>query len=109
MGQFNDWKNSVSGRNGSGVVEPYTSESLPLLGEALSGVYNPSTKVWESQPHTLTIWLEGTLVKFCLSAGDSHPKFFSSFQGLDSGLEEVEKCLGEKRGDWKQPGARRSR
>jgi hypothetical protein len=79
---------------------------MPLLAEAMQGALVKDRPEESVLPHTLTLWLEGSYVKFVLSAGPNHPKFFGSFQGLDAGLEEVEKCLAEGRGDWKIPGRR---
>jgi hypothetical protein len=47
--------------------------------------------------------MEGTLVKACLGAGDNFPKFFTSFEGLDAGLEKLELNLKSETGNWAKP------
>lgn len=109
MSRFHERLRSQQRVNGNGPVVAVDASGLPELFSALQGEYDEATKCWTTQPYTLTVWMEGPLVKFCLGAGQDRPKFFSSFAGLDEGFEKVETCLVEGRGDWKAPGGRRSR
>ncbi len=109
MSSFREFRDEYRGKGSNGEPVPYVCETLPLLSEAMSGVFDQGQRVWVMQPHTLSLWLDGRLTKFCLSAGEHWPKFFSSFEGLDAAVESVEECLRLRRGDWRQPRARLNR
>jgi hypothetical protein len=65
----------------------------PLLSSAMAGVRRSDGKGWETPPMSLTIWLEGSLAKFCLGCKDGRVKVFGTFSGLDRGLAGVEASM----------------
>lgn len=100
MGGFFARRDSVLARNGFARTQQVCDESCPALCEALQGQWDTAAGRYTGPAYKLSLWMEGTLVKVCLGAGDAHPKWFWSFQGLDSGLETIEKALQEGKGDW---------
>lgn len=88
-----------NGRRG----KPCTDPTCPTLCEALQGRWDDSSGVWIGPAYKMSIWMEGTLVKVCLGAGDGFPKWFWSCQGLDAFIEQVERALLEGKGDWVEP------
>jgi hypothetical protein len=109
MSKFYEWREAATGSNGAGHYEHHGCDSMPILSEAMCGVWDGASKTWKSRPHSLTLWLDGAYVKFVLSCGDAWPKFYGSFKGMDAAVESVEECLREGRGDWRQPKVRLSR
>jgi len=102
MGMFFDRRDTVLARNGYARSQIVEDAACPALCEALQGQWDQSAGRYVGPAYKLSLWMEGTLVKVCLGAGDAHPKWFWSFQGLDSGLEVIEKALQEGKGDWVQ-------
>lgn len=76
-------------------------EGLPILSEALAGVRGTASGSWEVPPQSLTIWVEGPWVKFCLGCEQSDIKTFGSFQELSQGLDGVEISLRDGKCDTK--------
>lgn len=103
MGTFFDRRDSVLARNGHARSVLVEDLHCPTLCEALQGRWDAEKGVYTGPAYKLNLWMEGTLVKVCLGAGDGHPKWFWSFSGLDSGLEQVERALLEGKGDWVEP------
>jgi len=101
MNGFFSRRDEAMGQNGGSVQAPVTDDHCPLLSEALQGCWDTEHRCYLGPAYKLSIWLEGSYVKFCLGAGDNFPKFFSSFQGLEAGLEKVEECLRLGKGDWR--------
>lgn len=72
-------------------------ESLPELSAFLGGVPTPDNKAYELAPHTLTMWIEGDYIHWCLQSKQEANKLFGSFMGLEdisakmeAGLEKEE-------------------
>jgi len=78
-------------------------EKFPLLSALLAGIGNADGKTWQSPPHTLTLWLEGSILKFAAGSGDDQPKLFGTTGGLSEGLEGIEKALKDEHYEWKKP------
>jgi hypothetical protein len=88
-----------NGRRG----KPCSDPACPTLCEALQGRWDDAQGVWLGPAYKLSVWMEGTLVKVCLGAGDGFPKWFWSFTGLEAALEQVEQALLGGKGDWVEP------
>jgi len=84
-------------------------ESHPMLSEAMAGVPGVASGTWEVPPQSLTIWLEGPWVKFCLGSDKSSIKCFGSFQGFSNGFDGVEKALRDGHCEVKDLGERKNR
>lgn len=78
-------------QRGGEAAADYTE--FPLLSAAMAGVRRTDGKGWVTPPMSLTIWLEGSLAKFCLGAKDHRVKVFGTFSGLDRGLAGVENAM----------------
>src|SRR5215831_9370108 len=61
-------------------------EGLPELSDLLCGKPGASGLEWERPPYSLLIFLEGSLVKFCFTAGDKYPKCWGTVESLAGGL-----------------------
>lgn len=68
-------------------------DEYPLLSAAMGGVRREDGKGWVTPPMSLTIWLEGSLAKFCLGCKDGKVKVFGTFSGLQRGLAGVESAM----------------
>lgn len=93
MSKFRDRYKSAREKPSRGGDAAADFEALPELSTAMSGIPNSDGRGWDIPPHTLTIWLEGTLCKFCLSCEGSDVKTFGTFPALSDGLDGVEKAL----------------
>lgn len=78
-------------------------EELPAVSALLAGVAGKPGEALASPQYTLMLWLEGSYVKFCFTAGEYEPKCWGSFQGLARGLSGVEKAIQDEACDWRQP------
>lgn len=107
MGYFFSRRDNVLARNGFARSQLVSDSHCPALCEALHGEWSEEHKRYVGPAYKLTLWMEGTLVKVCLGAGDEHPKWFWSFESLDSGLERLEQALQEGKGDWVEPKAKK--
>lgn len=103
MSGFFARRDEVLARNGYARTEKVDDSSCPALCEALHGQWDENTHCYSGPPYKLSLWMEGTLVKVCLGAGEGHPKWFWSFKGLDAGLEQIEAALNSGAGDWVEP------
>jgi len=83
-------------------------DELPTLSQLMCGVPTKDGKDWEVPPHSLTVFVEGSLVKCVIGAGDSEPKYFGTISSLASGFHGVEKSLTTGNGEWKPPKASKS-
>lgn len=92
-----------------GGPENVDYERFPLLGEALAGVPQSGGNGWDVPPHSLTIWLEGSIAKFCLGVQHNDTKTFGTFAELSDGLDGVEKALREGDCETKRVGGRMTR
>jgi len=100
MSGFFDRRDAVLARNGFARTQRVEDAACPTLCEALHGRWDESTNRYSAVPYKLSVWMEGTLVKVCLGAGEGQPKWFWSFQGLEAGFESIEKALKDGKGDW---------
>lgn len=96
----------ISERGGEQGVD---YDEFPILSEAMAGVRGTASGTWEVRPQSLTIWIEGPWVKFCLGCEGSDIKTFGSFQGLSRGLSGVEKALEDGQCEVKDLSARKRR
>jgi hypothetical protein len=100
MSGFFDRRDAAVGASNGRPSKPVLDAAFPLLSEALSGRWDDAQGVFLGSPYKLTIWLEGSLVKVCLGAGDNFPKFYTSFQGLDDLAAKLEANLQSETGNW---------
>lgn len=100
MGTFFAQRDSILARNGYARTQRVADDHCPALCEALHGEWDEKAGRYTGPAYKLSLWMEGTLVKVCLGAGDAFPKWFWSFRGLDSGLEQIEAALNSGAGDW---------
>src|SRR6516162_9448259 len=103
MSGFFSGRNVATNRSGGVRLPPVIDSACPLLSEALQGEYDAQAKAFTGPAYTLSVWQEGSFIKFVLGAGENFPKFFSSFQGLDAGFESIEKILQSGGGNWVLP------
>lgn len=103
MSRYLERYKSKRGGPASGPSAAADFEGLPLLSELMNGVPTQDGRGWEMPPHTLTLWLEGSVVKFAIGAGELMPKCFGTFPALSEGLLGVETALDKDRCEWKDP------
>jgi len=81
-------------------------DGLPLLSKLMCGVGNADGKGYKLAPHTLTIFLEGSLLKATLGvtgAQDANPKVWLVTSGLSHGLKGIEDALRNDQFEVKPP------
>lgn len=103
MSGFYEGRDEAMNRGGGVRQPPVIVDGFPLLSEALQGRYDEKQGCYVGKAYTLCMWQEGSVLKFCLGSGDEFPKFFSTIDSLDSGLEQVELCLKTRKGSWVEP------
>jgi len=103
MGSFFDRRDEVLARNGYARTQLVQDDHCPALCEALHGKWDANAGRYGGVAYKLSLWMEGTLVKVCLGAGEGHPKWFWSFKGLDAAMEQIEAALNSGAGDWVEP------
>jgi hypothetical protein len=109
MSKWRDQYKNAQTKPARGGADAADYDSHPILSEAMAGVRGTASGTWEIPPQSLTIWLEGPWVKFCLGAEKSTIKTFGSFQGFSKGFDGVEKALEEGHCETKDLGERKSR
>jgi hypothetical protein len=95
MSKWRERYKSAKSKTERGGSDAADFDEMPLLSEALAGVRTEKGDAWEVPPHSLTLWLEGSVAKFVLGAQDDDVKTFGTFPGLSSGLLGVEKALAD--------------
>jgi len=109
MSKWRDQYKSAKSNPGRGGMQAADFDSHPILSEAMAGVPGTASGTWEVPPQSLTIWLEGPWVKFCLGSDKSSIKTFGSFQGFSTGFDGIEKALEKGDCETKDLGERKSR
>lgn len=109
MGSFRERYQSAREKPARGGMAAASYEELPNLSEAMAGVPGTKGTLWDVPPHSLTIWLEGSTAKFCLSAEGTDVKTFGTFADLAEGLPGVEKALETGRCETKRATGRNTR
>ena len=109
MSKFRDRYKQASEKPDRGGAAGVDYDELPILSEAMAGVPGTASGTWEVPPQSLTIWVEGPWVKFCLGSDQSDIKTFGSFQGLAQGLGGVEKSLSDDHCETKRVAPRKLR
>lgn len=109
MSKWRDQFKAAAAKLPRGGDEAADFDSHPILSEAMSGVRGSASGTWEIPPQSLTLWLEGPWVKFCLGAEKSTIKTFGSFQGFSKGFDGVEKALEDGHCETKDLGERKTR
>lgn len=78
-------------------------DELPNVSKLMIGVMRADGKSYETPPHTLIAWIEGSLVKFLFNGPEGQPRLFGTTSGLSHGLHGIEKSLGSGMCEWKPP------
>ena len=68
-------------------------ESLPELSAFLGGVPTSDGKGYELAPHTLTLWIEGDMLHWCLQSKSELNKLFGSITSMSHISDGMEKAL----------------
>ncbi len=66
---------------------------FPELCCFLGGIPAEDGRSWKLWPHTITLWVEGDLVFFCIQAKQEASKLFGSVKTLGAGFESIEHAL----------------
>ncbi len=82
-------------------------DEAPNVSILLAGKPSADGKGWESPPHRLTLWLEGSLLKFVFTSEDDQPKLYGSTSGLSHGLAGIETAITTGMSEWKKPRPRK--
>lgn len=99
----------ISGRtscNSNGLADSTLAgdfDELPQLSKLMCGVKTPDGRGWICPPHTLVVWLEGSLAKWCFRSDDKSPKLYGAISGLQHGLRGIESALANLQCEWKAP------
>jgi hypothetical protein len=101
-------RNAAKGGGVFGISSAGDFEELPLLSKFLCGLVGKDGKSWEIPPHSLTVFVEGSVVKCVIGSGDDEPKFFGTISSLASGFQGVETALKTQTGEWKPPKSSKS-
>jgi len=94
----NSWQKhkSNTSQTETGVRRGGADEKLPELSPWLTGIKSDDGKSMLLQPHTLTLWLEGGRLHFCLQYTNCPDKVFGSCDELAMGLEGVDEALANE-------------
>jgi len=68
-------------------------ETHPELCAFLGGVPTADGKGYELAPHTLTLWIEGDMLHWCLQSKSELNKLFGSITGTSHISDSMEKAL----------------
>lgn len=109
MASFRERFKSAREKPARGGPAAASYDDMPNLSEAMAGVPGTGGQLWDVPPHSLTIWLEGSGAKFCLSAEGTDVKTFGTFPDLAEGLVGVEKALANGHCETKRASGRNSR
>ena len=74
----------------------------PILAEYMAGVAKDQGKAWLVPPHTITVWLQGDMVFFCMGYKGATEKFYGSFPGPWLSVDQLEKALEKEQGGWRK-------
>jgi len=89
------WKKAKRVVGGISNVESKAldTEAFPELSAFLGGVPTADSKGLELAPHSLTLWIDGDMLHWCLQSKEEANKLFGSITSLSMGLDGVEKAL----------------
>lgn len=68
-------------------------EGHPELAAWLGGVPTPDYSGWELHAHTLTLWVQGDMLHWCLQSKDEVNKIFGSVVSMDHISDRLEQAL----------------
>jgi len=68
----------------------------PQLSCFLGGIPHEDGRSWKLAPHTLTLWLDGDLLSFCLQSSLEANKVFGSTKSVSGGLQAIEQALADE-------------
>lgn len=93
MSKYADRYKSAASKPDRGGDAGLDFDELPELSAMLGGIRSADGKSWHAPPCSLTLWVEGSLMKFVLGAQDDEVKTFGTFKSLSEGLYGIEKAL----------------
>ena len=103
MGDIFDQRGRASTENGHPAQSAGDYDELPHVSRLMVGVWSEHKKNWELPPHTLIMWLEGSIAKFLFTAKNDNPRLFGTTSGLSHGLGGVQTALASGQCEWKPP------
>lgn len=68
-------------------------EAFPELSAFLGGVPTEDRKGVLLAPHSLTMWIEGDMLHWCLQSKQEANKLFGSITAMNLGFDGIEKAL----------------
>lgn len=71
-------------------------ETHPELCAFLGGVPTADGKAFELAPHTLTLWIEGDMLHWCLQSKSEPNKLFGSVSSTDHISDRMEEALAKE-------------
>lgn len=87
----------------------FNAGQFPHLADALVGVWDEEKKSWSRKPATISVWVDGSVVKICVGIDDKAPKWFWSCDSLEAYFEQAEAALAANKGNWWFPTERKRR
>lgn len=86
------------------VVSEEFAKRFPNLCELFQGSFSEEERVWKIYPCTLTIFVEGGRLKFCVHPRHGTQVAFGSCQDGTGGFSEIEQSLDLGHFEWKNRG-----
>lgn len=108
MGDIFDQRGRGCENNGRPAMSAGDYDELPHVSRLMVGVWSDERKEWELPPHTLIMWLEGSILHFLFAAGDKEQRLFGTTSGLSHGLNGVQTALASGNCAWKPPKAQKT-
>jgi hypothetical protein len=102
MGFF-DQRDAVIGSGVGTRTVRVTDAQCPTLAEAMAGPWDADRSLHVAPQYGLSLWMEGSVLKCCLRAGDSQPRWFATLGGFDCAIERIEEMLKSGKGEWRRP------
>lgn len=107
MSRYEDRYKSAKSKQPRGGQAGLDFDELPELSAMLGGILSSDGKAFLAPPCSLTLWVEGGLIKFVLGAQDDEVKTWGTFPRLSEGLYGVEKALVDGNCETKKGSAKR--
>jgi len=92
------WKKAKRVSGGISKVESkcLDFESFPNLSAFMGGVLTADEKGLELAPHTLTVWVEGDSLAYCLQSKEEANKVFGGVDTLYGAIDKIEETLAKE-------------
>ncbi len=109
MSKYADRYKSAASKPDRGGEAGLDFDELPELSAMLGGIRSSDGKSWQAPPCSITLWVEGSLMKFVIGAQDDEVRTFGTFKGLAEGFYGVEKALADGNCETKKVAGRKFR